>query len=38
MADDLRESALQYHRLPRPGKLAIQVIKPMASQRDLSLA
>ncbi|OJA04349.1 NADP-dependent malic enzyme [Halomonas sp. QHL1] len=38
MADDLRESALQYHRFPRPGKLAIQAIKPMASQRDLSLA
>jgi hypothetical protein len=38
MADDLRDSALQYHRFPRPGKLAIQAIKPMASQRDLSLA
>ena len=38
MADDLRESALQYHRFPRPGKLAIQATKPMASQRDLSLA
>ena len=38
MADDLRESALKYHRFPRPGKLAIQATKPMASQRDLSLA
>ncbi|MDZ7853255.1 MAG: hypothetical protein U5L98_11585 [Halomonas sp.] len=38
MADDLRDSALQYHRFLRPGKLAIQAIKPMASQRDLSLA
>ncbi len=38
MADDLRDSALQYHRFPRPGKLAIQATKPMASQRDLSLA
>ncbi len=38
MADDLRDSALNYHRFPRPGKLAIQAIKPMASQRDLSLA
>jgi malate dehydrogenase (oxaloacetate-decarboxylating)(NADP+) len=38
MADDLRDSALKYHRFPRPGKLAIQAIKPMASQRDLSLA
>ncbi|HSP58162.1 MAG TPA: NADP-dependent malic enzyme [Halomonas sp.] len=38
MAEDLRDSALKYHRFPRPGKLAIQAIKPMASQRDLSLA
>ncbi len=38
MADDLRDSALKYHRFPRPGKLAIQATKPMASQRDLSLA
>lgn len=38
MADEFRESALKYHRFPRPGKLAIQATKPMASQRDLSLA
>ncbi|MBB3192616.1 hypothetical protein FHR94_003915, partial [Halomonas cerina] len=30
MADDLRDSALKYHRFPRPGKLAIHAIKPMA--------
>jgi malate dehydrogenase (oxaloacetate-decarboxylating)(NADP+) len=34
----LREAALRYHELPTPGKLAIRVTKPMATQRDLSLA
>ena len=34
----LTRSALDYHRLPRPGKLEIQPTKPMATQRDLSLA
>ncbi|MEL6283771.1 MAG: NADP-dependent malic enzyme [Pseudomonadota bacterium] len=34
----LREAALHYHSRPTPGKLAIRVTKPMASQRDLSLA
>jgi malate dehydrogenase (oxaloacetate-decarboxylating)(NADP+) len=38
MADDLRDSALEYHRLPKPGKLAIQPTKPLANQRDLALA
>ncbi len=38
MADDLRESALEYHRLPTPGKLAIVATKPLANQRDLALA
>jgi len=38
MADDLRESALEYHRLPRPGKLAVVATKPLANQRDLALA
>ena len=36
--DDLRAGALEYHRLPRPGKIAIQPTKPLASQRDLALA
>ncbi|MGF1501496.1 MAG: NADP-dependent malic enzyme [Paracoccaceae bacterium] len=36
--DTLREAALIYHREPQPGKLAIRVTKPMATQRDLSLA
>jgi len=38
MSDELRKSALDYHRYPRPGKLAIQATKPLANQRDLSLA
>src|SRR5262245_14869945 len=38
MADDLRDSALEYHRLPKPGKLAIVATKPLANQRDLALA
>src|SRR4029077_21053568 len=38
MADKLRDSALEYHRLPTPGKLAIVATKPLANQRDLALA
>jgi len=38
MSEDLRKSALAYHRFPRPGKLAIQATKPLANQRDLALA
>ena len=38
MDDDLRQAALDYHRLPRPGKLAIEATKPLATQRDLALA
>lgn len=34
----LKEAALQYHAEPRPGKIAIEITKPTASQRDLSLA
>src|SRR4051812_38930935 len=39
MADDsLKSAALEYHRLPKPGKLAITATKPLANQRDLALA
>ena len=38
MDDDFRQAALDYHRLPRPGKLAIEATKRMATQRDLALA
>ena len=35
---DLNQAALDYHEFPRPGKLEIRATKPMANQRDLSLA
>jgi malate dehydrogenase (oxaloacetate-decarboxylating)(NADP+) len=38
MDDDFRQAALDYHRFPRPGKIAIEPTKRMATQRDLSLA
>ena len=37
-SDTLEEMALEYHRLPKPGKLAITATKPLATQRDLALA
>src|SRR5450631_3605592 len=37
-SEDLHAAALAYHQLPRPGKLEIQAIKPLANQRDLALA
>jgi malate dehydrogenase (oxaloacetate-decarboxylating)(NADP+) len=37
-SEDLKSNALDYHRLPRPGKLEIQPTKPLGSQRDLALA
>ncbi len=36
--DILRQDALDYHRYPTPGKIAIQSTKPMATQNDLALA
>jgi malate dehydrogenase (oxaloacetate-decarboxylating)(NADP+) len=39
MADEsLKAGALEYHRRPKPGKLAIMATKPLANQRDLALA
>lgn len=38
MPNDLTESALHYHRYPKPGKLEISATKPLANQRDLALA
>ena len=38
MPDNLREAALEYHRLPTPGKISVTPTKPMATQRDLALA
>jgi malate dehydrogenase (oxaloacetate-decarboxylating)(NADP+) len=34
----LREAALRYHELPKPGKLEIRATKPMANGRDLARA
>ncbi len=38
MTEELRESALEYHRLPTPGKIGVIATKPLANQRDLALA
>ena len=38
MDEDFVKAALDYHRYPRPGKLAIEPTKRMATQRDLALA
>jgi malate dehydrogenase (oxaloacetate-decarboxylating)(NADP+) len=35
---DLKQAALDYHRLPKPGKLAISATKALVNQRDLALA
>ncbi len=32
------DEALNFHKYPQPGKLAVYATKPMATQRDLSLA
>ena len=34
----LREETLRYHATGRPGKIAVQITKPCATQHDLSLA
>jgi malate dehydrogenase (oxaloacetate-decarboxylating)(NADP+) len=34
----LREAALEYHRTPYKGKIAVSPTKPLSNQRDLSLA
>jgi len=36
--EQLKKSALEYHRLPRPGKISILPIKQLTNQRDLALA
>ncbi|MGH7161218.1 MAG: malic enzyme-like NAD(P)-binding protein, partial [Acetobacteraceae bacterium] len=38
MDEAIGKEALDYHRLPRPGKLAIEPTKRMATQHDLALA
>src|SRR5438067_232145 len=38
MEDQLRIDALDYHRLPVPGKISVTPTKGLANQRDLALA
>ncbi len=38
MSEEFRQQALDYHRHPKPGKLAIQATTPLTTQRDLALA
>ncbi|MEQ1671588.1 MAG: phosphate acyltransferase, partial [Hyphomicrobium sp.] len=38
MEDKLRQAALDYHRLPTPGKISITPTKGLTNQLDLSLA
>ncbi|MDF1628807.1 MAG: malate dehydrogenase [Alcanivoracaceae bacterium] len=38
MSDELKQAALEYHAKPRPGKISVEVTKPAATMRDLSLA
>ena len=35
---DLKRTALDYHEMDPPGKIAIQATKPVANQHDLALA
>ena len=38
MDEEIRKAALDYHRLPKPGKIAIIPTKGLLNQRDLALA
>ncbi len=38
MHDDLKNSALEYHRSPVPGKIEVAATKSLLTQRDLALA
>jgi malate dehydrogenase (oxaloacetate-decarboxylating)(NADP+) len=38
MSENLRDAALEYHRLPTAGKISVVPTKAMVTQRDLSLA
>ena len=38
MLDDLKKNALEYHRLPVPGKIEVTATKSLITQRDLALA
>ena len=38
MSDDLKTAALDYHANPKAGKISVEITKPTATSRDLSLA
>ncbi|HMI37974.1 MAG TPA: NADP-dependent malic enzyme, partial [Steroidobacteraceae bacterium] len=38
MEEELKKAALDYHRLPTPGKISLTPTKALTNQRDLSLA
>lgn len=38
MFKDLKQSALDYHEFPQPGKIATEITKPTNTQSDLALA
>ncbi len=38
MDNQIDEAALEYHRLPQPGKISVTPTKPLTTQRDLALA
>ncbi|MDM8920980.1 hypothetical protein QU870_32570, partial [Escherichia coli] len=37
MDDQLKQSALDFHEFPVPGKIQVSPTKPLATQRDLAL-
>ncbi|VTN10743.1 NADP-dependent malic enzyme [Raoultella terrigena] len=38
MDEQLKQSALDFHEFPVPGKIQVVPTKPLATQRDLALA
>jgi malate dehydrogenase (oxaloacetate-decarboxylating)(NADP+) len=38
MDHQIDDAALEYHRLPQPGKISVTPTKPLTTQRDLALA
>ena len=38
MDERIRQAALEYHRLPKPGKISVTPTKALTNQQDLSLA
>lgn len=38
MDEQLKQSALDFHQYPTPGKIQVSPTKPLATQRDLALA